>query len=202
MATLITDPDLERRLRRRRRRTGADRWDEAWDGVYVMSPSPNNEHIRIGAAIVVALWEPIVTDGLGLVLPGPNVSDRPTRWRQNYRCPDVAVFLADNPAEDCGSHWFGGPDLAVEIVSPGDRSREKLPFYAAVGTKELLILDRDPWRLELFRLENGELRSAGPALPDGEPLVTHTVGFRWRLVSGPDRPRLVLVAADGRRWEV
>ena len=60
------------------------------------------------------------------IFPGCNVSDRPKRWKKNYRCPDVAVFLPGNPAEDRETHWFGGPDFAVEILSPYDRSREKL----------------------------------------------------------------------------
>ena len=46
---------------------------------------------------------------------------------------------------------LGGPDLAIEIVSEGDRTLEKLEFYANVGTKELLVIDRDPWQLTLYR---------------------------------------------------
>jgi hypothetical protein len=53
---------------------------------------------------------------------------------------------------DCATHWFGGPELAIEIVSPGDRTLEKLDFYARVGTQELLVIDRDPWQLTLYRV--------------------------------------------------
>jgi len=50
----------------------------------------------------------------------------------------------------------GGPDFAVEILNPGDRTPEKLPFYASVNVRELLVVDRDPWSLELFRLCDGQ----------------------------------------------
>ena len=203
MATLVNDRDLERRLRRYRRRYGLDRWDEVWEGVYVMSPLPNNQHqvfgTRIAAALTVALPPERAT-----VLGGCNVSDRGEGWKKNYRCPDVAVYLAGNPAEDCGTHWRGGPDLAVEIVSPGDRSRKKLPFYAKVGTREVLILDRDPWRLELYRLADGRLAPAGVSTPESDAvLATESVPFTWRLAAADDRPRVEVVSTeDGRRWEV
>ena len=44
MALFLTDPDLEERLREERKMTGADRWDEIWDGVYVIVPLPDNNH--------------------------------------------------------------------------------------------------------------------------------------------------------------
>ena len=77
--------------------------------------------------------------------PGCNVSDQPERWKRNYRCPDVAVFLPGNPAEDRGTHWYGGPDFAAEVHSRFDRSRKKFGFYAKVGVRELLLVDRHPW---------------------------------------------------------
>jgi hypothetical protein len=37
-----------------RRRTGADRWDEMWDGVLHMAPSPNRDHQDFELAL--AMW--------------------------------------------------------------------------------------------------------------------------------------------------
>jgi len=54
--------------------------------------------------------------------------------------PDVLVFSNDTAAIDRKSHWLGGPELAIEIVSPGDKTLEKLDFYAAVKTQELLVI--------------------------------------------------------------
>jgi hypothetical protein len=44
MTMLVLDPAEERRLKRQRALTGADRFDEVWNGVYVMAPLANNEH--------------------------------------------------------------------------------------------------------------------------------------------------------------
>ena len=44
MAMLVQDVDLSRQLIAERRRLGHDRFDEVWEGVYVMNPLPNNEH--------------------------------------------------------------------------------------------------------------------------------------------------------------
>ena len=49
MAILITDPWLEERLIMQREASGANRYDEVWEGVNMMTPIPNTEHQRIVA---------------------------------------------------------------------------------------------------------------------------------------------------------
>ena len=44
MVALITDPHLEDRLIAQRRADGTDKFDEVWEGMYVMAPRANNEH--------------------------------------------------------------------------------------------------------------------------------------------------------------
>ena len=44
MVALITDPNLEDRLVAQRRADGTDKYDEVWEGMYVMAPMANNEH--------------------------------------------------------------------------------------------------------------------------------------------------------------
>src|SRR5690349_10227794 len=118
MAALVLDPILVRRLKRERALTGADRFDEVWNGVYVMAPLANNEHQHVMLQLAFAFRAAIRIPDDGWVFPGCNISDREDNWKKNYRCPDVAVFLKGNPAQDRDTHWFGGPDFAVEIVSP------------------------------------------------------------------------------------
>ncbi len=108
-----------------------------------MSPEANNEHQALVGNLRDAFRQAIGDVKGKRVLPGCNVSDNAEHWKKNYRIPDVAVFLLGNPAEDLDTHWFGGPDFAVEIRSKGDRSRKKFDFYAKVGVKELLLVDRD-----------------------------------------------------------
>ncbi len=204
MVVLLNDPHLQRQLMRRRRAWGADRYDEVWDGVYVMNAMPNNQHQDFVMCLASICQFLIFDAGLGRVHPGCNVTDRTAKWRQNYRCPDVAVFLNGTTAIDKGSHWLGGPDFAVEIVSPQDRSREKLDFYAKVGTRELLIVDRQPWSLELYRLTAGTLALVGRStLDQPDLLTTETPPVTWRLVPGEDRPMIEAIHINGTpRWLV
>ena len=203
MTTLITDRHLERSLIRRRRMRGADRFDEVWEGVYVMNAYPNVEHQSLVGRLTSILLFLIDDQKLGMVLPGCNVSDRPLKWKENYRCPDVVVFLNGTKAINKKSHWLGGPDLAIEIISPNDRSREKLEFYAQAGTRELLLLDRDPWSLELYRFENGLPELVQRAdVANGGVVETNVVPLLWRLVAGTERPLLEVSMKDGsKRWE-
>ncbi len=182
MVALITDRNLEERLIAQRRADGTDKYDEVWEGLYVMAPMANNEHQDLVDDLCTILTLAVKWPGLGRVNPGVNVSDRKTQWQENYRCPDVAVFLNETEAEDCGTHWFGGPDLAIEIVSPFDRSAEKLPFYAQVGVRELIFIQRDPWAIVLYRLTGAELVETGRStIADSRLLTSEVVPLNWQL---------------------
>jgi len=202
MDLLLTERSAIRRIIRRRRRLGLNHKDEVWNRRYIVLPDPDNVHQRLVGFLVTVFQIVIDWSGLGKVFPGTNISDRDDKWTHNYRVPDVAVFLNDNPAEDRHTHWFGGPDLAVEIVSDNDKSRKKLDFYASVGTRELLIVDRDPWLIELFRLRDGELVSGGTStVSDGILLASDVVPLSFRLVAGATRPQVEVLHADGvQRW--
>jgi len=190
MATLIAEPSIERQLLEQRKAQGLDAHDEVWEGVYFMPPIANNEHQCIQGDFVSILGGLIRWTGLGHVLPGANISDRED-WRSNFRVPDVLVFLNGNKAENRGSHWFGGPDFAIEILSPGDKAREKLAFYASVGVRELLLIDRNPWRVELYRLVNGELVEVGRSdLENNALIVSELVPLSFRMVAGASRAQI------------
>ena len=183
MSMIINDEAVAARLLEERRAKGLDGHDEVWDGVYVMSPLANNEHQRITTELAVFFHSIVNARGRGTVYPGANVSDRDDDWTKNYRVPDVLVFLNETKAEDRGTHWYGGPDFAVEIVSPGDRSLEKLDFYAKVNTRELLIIDRDPWRLTLFRRgDDAKMHSVASSTREGQAVVSQVISAEFGLV--------------------
>jgi Uma2 family endonuclease len=131
MTAVIADPRLEDRLIADRRAQGLDRWDEVWDGTYMIMPLPNDEHQEIAGGVSGVLTVEIQLKGLGLVRPGVNVTDREDNWEENFRCPDVVVFLPDTHTVNRETNWLGGPDFAVEVVSSGDHTREKLSFMKA-----------------------------------------------------------------------
>jgi len=204
MKIVILDPTERKRLIKRRRETGADRFDEVWDGVYVMSPIGDNLHQYLSGKLVSALDQSFGATESIKVFPAVNISDREEKWKRNFRCPDVAIFSARNPAKDRGNHWLGGPDFAVEILSPHDRSRRKLQFYAKVGVRELLLIDRDPWCLEPYRLRGAALEPAGKTdLAVPSTLSSTVLPLTFRLLPSEPRPLIELARADtGQHWTV
>jgi len=195
--TCMPSGDL-RRIIRRRQITGADRFDEVWDGVYVMSPIADNVHQELATRLASTFLYALDKFADTTVQAGANVSDQDEDWTKNYRCPDVLVFLAGNPAQDRDTHWLGGPDFAVEVLSKGDRARKKFAFYARVGVRELLLVDRRPWRLELYRLAGGEYEAVGTSNLEHPAILASTVlPLTFRLVPGETRPRVEVMRADG-----
>jgi len=209
MATLVTDPDLSATLIQDRQACGMDHHDEVWEGVYVMSPIANDEHQQLVTRLSTVLTETIDFSGLGEVRAGVNLTSLPEDWKHkdwkhNFRVPDVVVFLKDSGAVCHGAYWSGGPDLAVEIVSSGDQTREKIAFYEKVETRELLIIDRDPWQLELHRFLDKKLVLAGTSsLADPAWLVSETVPLKLRLLPGEKRPLIELShSSSDQIWQI
>ena len=46
----------------------------------------------------------------------------------------------------------GGPDAVIEIRSPDDETYEKLPFFARLGVRDVIVIDRDTRDVEISRL--------------------------------------------------
>jgi Uma2 family endonuclease len=202
MATLVRDTFLEEQIRAQRKAKGLDLYDEVWEGVYVMPPIANDEHQFIASRLGTILDMTIGLAGLGEVRLGVNVSDREEDWQYNYRIPDIAVFLKGTGSRNCGTHWVGGPDFAVEITSEGDQTREKLEFYATIGVRELLIIDRAPWTLELLRLQSGRLTVGDKSMIGrSDPLTSQVVPLSFRLTAGGARPLIEVSHHDAvQRW--
>lgn len=194
MSTLINDPTVQPEIDAiiaRRQEIGADAHDEVWEGVYFMSPLANNEHQYFVGRLNTILDYVVGLAELGDVRPGVNVSDREENWRENYRVPDVAVFLRDTTARDCGTFWLGGPDFLVEIASQGDRSHEKLPFYHQVGVQEVLIVNRRPWQLEHYRRDGEQLKEVSVGSVQNKAVIgSAVVPLTFQLVIGEDRPQI------------
>jgi Uma2 family endonuclease len=202
MPTVIHDKLLEERLQAERTATGANRYDEVWEGVYIMAPMPNNEHQFLAGRFTRILDELIADHGLGQVLPGANVSDRVENWETNYRVPDVAVFLKSSVAVNHGSFFYGGPDFAVEIISQGDQTREKIEFYGKSGAREVLIVDRYPWKLELYRRHSERLKFTAAVTPgDGQSIVSEVVGISLSLRPAGERPT-IHISGPNRVWVI
>ena len=167
----VTDQELAHR-----RSIGLDRWDEMWEGVLHMTPAPSLEHQRILGQLVVFL-EPLLRSlKRGTLLPGINVFRTPT----NYRIPDLTFVAAgrEDVLSDAGVREGGSPDAVIEIRSPEDETYEKFPFYAAIGTREVIVIDRDTKRPEIYRLAGSELAMLQPDADGWVRAETMSVRFR------------------------
>jgi Uma2 family endonuclease len=89
-------------------------------------------------------------DAAGLLLSGQcNIGE----GERDFRVPDGALHRPG-----ASGTWHPTAALVVEIVSPGDESREKLRFYAARGVDELLIVDPVTRSVEWLALSDSEYR--------------------------------------------
>ncbi|MGO9114634.1 MAG: Uma2 family endonuclease [Thermoguttaceae bacterium] len=204
MAMLIENSQLEEELKEQRRAWGADQHDEVWEGVYFMPPMANTEHQQIILRFSCVIGATIDAPGLGIALPGANLAASVEGWKQNYRVPDIVVFLADTVAQNHDAFWTGAADFIIEITSPGDRTYEKIPFYSRIGVRELLIVNRQSWAVELYRHQDGGLQKVGESTVDRpEVISSEKVPLEFCLISGDQRPQIdVRHKTTGERWVV
>lgn len=154
-------------LLRFRERTGADRFDEMWQGVLHMTPSPSFQHQLQASRILNFLVEVWCPRTGGSAVMQVNVST-PERWDQDYRIPDVSVMGPERVPH--GEGMFVQPNVVFEIRSPGDETYEKLPFYAALGIEAVVVIERDTKATQVFAL-SGEDFVLLPPGPDGWTVV-------------------------------
>lgn len=142
---VLGDPPAElQRLLASRRATGADLYDEVWEGEYHMAPAPRSSHGRVDdeMAAVLRPW----AKRAGLFATGPfnlGTSD-------DYRVPDRALRR-----DERADAFIPTAALVVEIVSPDDETWDKLDFYAGRGVDELVIADPADQTVAWMRLVDG-----------------------------------------------
>ena len=137
-----------------RKRTGADRWDEMWQGVLHMPPMPNREHQELEWAMETYLRLHWARPRQAKVYHNINVAS-PAGWPHDYRIPDLVLVGPERFGIDRNEYFEGAPDVVVEIRSPGDESYEKLGFYACLGVSEVWVIDRDSKAPEIYVLGTG-----------------------------------------------
>jgi len=159
-----------------RRWRNADRWDEMWEGELHMVPPPSVEHQRLGSELFLVLGPLAKTRGLaplydatGLFRPGAD---------NDWRVPDSA-FARPEVLSHRGIE--GAASLVVEILAPGDESYAKLGWYASVGVGEVLVIEPDTRRVELFANRDGRMVPVAPVVIECLGVRGETVDGRLRL---------------------
>jgi Uma2 family endonuclease len=172
--------DVPESLLDERRRLGLDVFDEVWEGVLHMVPPPSGEHQRLELELGSVFLSAAKRRGL--------VASNETGLfaaDDDYRVPDIVVSRPGN----CSQRGVDDTaELVVELRSPGDESYEKLPWYAARGVAEMLIVDPATRRFELYRAEGGNAVAVAPDDDGGVRL--DTLGVRVLTVTTDDGPRL------------
>jgi Uma2 family endonuclease len=171
-----------------RQKTGADRWDEMWDGELHMAAAPRRDHQDyewILETFLRRFWAPLSG---GRVYHQINVA-APGGWPNDFRIPDLVLLLPDRFPIDRNEYFEGGPDVAVEIHSPGDEAYEKLDFYFAVGVREVWIIDRDTLEVEIFLPRKRGRKTVEPGA-DGW-LTSRVAGVQFRTRSEKLHLRIV-----------
>ena len=144
-----------------RSRTGADRWDEKWEGVLHMPPMPNRDHQNFEWSLETYLRLRWARPRGCKVFHQINLSS-PGGWPDDYRIPDLVLLTPDRFDVDRNEYFEGPPSAVVEIRSPDDESYEKLEFYARLGVPEVWIIDRDTKRPEVFALSGDRYEGRPP----------------------------------------
>ena len=95
---------------------------ELWDGELIMSPAPSFYHQEIVLRFYRVLYEWVAKHKLGKVIAGPiDMVLSPHRVVQ----PDVA-FVSQERLSIITRTINGPVDMAVEIISLGDRNRDRI----------------------------------------------------------------------------
>src|ERR1700675_5047027 len=91
-----------------RKRTGADRWDEVWEGVLHMPPMPNYAHQNLEAALQNYLWLHWARPSRAKVLHQINLAAAGA-WPNNYRIPDLVLLSPARSHINKGQYFEGPP---------------------------------------------------------------------------------------------
>jgi hypothetical protein len=177
----ILDPALAREYILDRQSRQSDKYDEVWEGVYIVPPLANNPHQRLVGALANVFFQLVTLEAKGDVLPGANVSDRDEGWEANFRDPDIVVVLKGGRAVDCTTHWMGGPDFLTEIESRKGEADLKLPFYERIQVREVLVIERDTRRIRLYRHDGQHLTLvAAQPFENGKWLISQVMPLAFR----------------------
>ena len=119
-----------------------------------MSPSGHN-HGRICAHLTALLWQFVTVHALGNVY-GAETGFLLTSNPDTVLAPAVA-FVNEQLARELRhtkGYWPGPPDIAVEVLSPGEtgpKARRKVAEWISYGTKQVWIVNPKTETVTIYR---------------------------------------------------
>ena len=109
----------------------------------------------------------------------------------------IALAACDSLTEAPDTELAPSAAAPVDVILSHGRALD-----ARVGARELLLIDRDPWSLELRRYERGELRTVSVSNVRNRDVVTSViVPLSFQLIDASPRPRLEIAhLTSDRHW--
>ncbi|MBA2521338.1 MAG: Uma2 family endonuclease [Chloroflexia bacterium] len=129
---------------------------ELIDGVLVVPPSPSPLHNRVAGRLYWMIGEYLLPLRRKDFLFFAPLDVRLTEFRAVQ--PDLLYVNPDRPGGLTSSYVAGVPDLVVEVLSPSNRSHDrvtKFGIYAEAGVQEYWIVDPVSETVTLYVLTEG-----------------------------------------------
>ncbi len=146
-------------------------------GELLTMPSPKPLHGRVVTNLVFLLSQHVRANRLGVVYTesGYHLESDP----DTVLGPDVS-FVAQDRVESEDSYYASPPDLAIEVLSPGDRKgyvERKLAIWLDTGTRSVWLVNPRRRTVEVISSLNNRRM-----LHEDDELVDDTVpGFRVKV---------------------
>jgi Uma2 family endonuclease len=169
-----------------------------WNGELHTAPAPNFDHQDLESELESYLKARWARPIRAKVIHQVNVASL-GGWPDDYRIPDLVLITRERADINRGECLEGAPDVVVEILSPGDETRQKLPFYSELGVPEVWVIDRDSKEPEVHLLRGGKFRKQRPVA--GGWVRSPLTGIEMRAASG-GKLSIRLIGNDETRQEL
>jgi len=141
-------------------------------------PPAKYEHMRVGANLTIILGQYVKANRLGVV--GTEGGYKLESDPDTLLAPDVSFVAQDRIRLSPEGYHSGPPDLAIEVLSPGDRKGyidRKLLLWLGTGTRSVWLVDPRRRTVEVISSLNDRR-----TFHETDELVDHTVpGFRVKV---------------------
>jgi Uma2 family endonuclease len=143
-------------------------------GVLVVREPAGGRHGRIAVNVTIELGTFVRAHGLGVVYAA-ETGFTIARGPDTVRAPDVAFIRQDRlPSPEPVGFPELGPDLVVDVLSPGDRPGEvltKVAHWLSAGTALVWVIDPARRIARVYRADGSETIVTADQAVDGEDVV-------------------------------
>jgi Uma2 family endonuclease len=154
--------------------------------IFKMSPAPNRRHQRLSGDIYYELRNylkgkkcEVYVAPFDVRLPRKSKEDKDII---TVLQPDICVICDPSKLDDRGC--IGAPDIVVEILAPGNNSKElknKFEIYEESGISEYWVVSPQDQTFAVYRLEAGSYQSSRLMVAGDIVTSTTLLGFTLNL---------------------